>query len=858
MHSAHGDGLPKITHTAGASATGGGLSAGSGARHGPSIAEEEDESDVDEDEFGVYSEYGGTANAPPRRPARKNALEEAGLEEGGLEIVLDESDEEGSGFVHDVGADPPEDNAGAAVVAVDDDNVGRRPRRGGKDKGKCHRRLLREGSSDDNDSDDENIFVVEGGRRRLSGHGTGRGKNGGSRRERGARATGGDDDSTTGADASTAIALDVESESEIELDFGDKPGDIVDLLDDDNDIGHEERLAQSPMQSPARSAVSVASDEGFDTPGRVPMLAWSPDLTRSWACEGEGTSSSTSGCNIASIQVDPSSPVRSEPGQVGEEDDLGTGMLGASSALPMSTPISSPSEENNAVFASSPAEALEVQAGRDRARRWACDALGISPITSASPSSLRSDGGSGEDTEGDERKEGKRNRGSDANGVVADMERVRTPASGAPKMARNHSRPASGGEILEELKLRGGSFSTDGNSDASTAARLRGGRATAVDEEEEKHEDQQSQGRKRIDRGARRVFGSDVDGQEESEDGGSIASEIVARRSALGSPRPDESLSSRWDSPAASFASSDESLVDVRKRPLAAPQTAATKTAAKLATAGEKGVGGVGSLTRLEGGDVKTELAYRPLLDSACCFSTPGKGDSLPSPDRLVPVKAEEGSGDSVGPQHSDCSGYETAESTRDVGHRDMLILKGRDGSTPGASTGGNVLGASGLSASRDGQRGEQERSEAGAVGSDLDGACEQAKNYEDRCVDLSAEGDGMVEPILGPLSPVPSPSPYPSASPLPVSGSNSATVCSAHAAAAERASCRCLRCSCFVGAQGAEQAQVLLMTAWGQERAGDMQQALASCLEAIKLCDEDKELHKTIARIGSRLGWLR
>lgn len=48
-----------------------------------------------------------------------------------------------------------------------------------------------------------------------------------------------------------------------------------------------------------------------------------------------------------------------------------------------------------------------------------------------------------------------------------------------------------------------------------------------------------------------------------------------------------------------------------------------------------------------------------------------------------------------------------------------------------------------------------------------------------------------------------------------------------------------------------------LLCEAWAMEREGDAYSAMGVCLEAIKLCDEDMELHKTIARVGSRMGCL-
>ncbi|CAM9487212.1 unnamed protein product, partial [Laminaria digitata] len=783
--SAHGDGLPKIAQqTGGAGAEGGGVNGGGGASQGPSIAEEEDESDVEDSEDDMRNDRGGDG----RGRARRNVLQAAGLEEGGLEIDLDEPD----------GDDSAEDDSG-------------RRRRGaekGKRKGDRHLRPLRAGAGDDSDSDDEKVLAGAGG-----------------------------DDSMTGADASTAIELDVDSEPEMELDFGDNKGDVVDALEDDDDYGGD-GVGWSPMPS-GHPTANDTSVEGFGTPGSQPMSP--PGSYRSWACDGAETSTSMAGSEIAPISVDPSSPVPSELGHVGEEGDSGVGTLGApppaaSRTPPASTPLSSPYEEDGAAFASPPEETPAVQAGRERARRWACDALGLSPIASASPSSSRGGGGGGggDDTEEDEREEDEGGRaGADADGGAGDR------------------------------SLREGEFLTEGDSDASTATRLHGELETTVKEEEEDEEKEghQPRRRKRVNEGARRVVGSDVDGQEESEDGGSeedggsVASATVARCSNPESPRLDESLSSRWDSPAASFASSDESRTGDLERSVAAPQTPATTAAETSATTGEQRVGSrsSGNLTPPEGGEAEAWPTCRPLSDSACSFTTPGKSDRLASPDRLVQGEAGGSSGESFGPRHSGCSGYETAESAQDIGRGDVSTLERRDDSTPDADASGNSLGAYGSPASHDAQRGEQERRGASAVDNDLEGACEKAKKDEGRCLDISEERGELVESALGPLSPVTSP--CPSSPPLPASGSDSATVCAAHKAAAERASYKCLRCSCFAGAQGTEQAQVLLLAAWEQERAGDMHQAVGTCLEAIKLCDEDRELHKTIARVGSKLG---
>lgn len=915
--SAHGDGLPKIAQQIGGAGAGGSgvVIDRNGERQGPRIAEEEDESDVEDSEDDMRADRGRVGRATGR--ARNNVLGMGGLEEGGLEIDLDESDGDDSGYVHDVGADPPVDNAGgaaAAAVVADDDPGGRRRGAGkGKRKDNRHRRLLRAGSSDDSNSDDENVVVVEGGRPPRSGRDGGSGKGNGRSHERGAGARAGGDDSMTGGDASTAIELDVGSESEMELDFGDKKDNTVDLLDNYN-YGVDGGWAWSPMPSPQQPTANDASPEGFGTPGSQPISP--PDSNRSWARDGAETPAPMSGGEIAQTTAGPSPLVQSEPVQVKEEGGSGVGMLGASppvasSPPPTSRPLASPSGEDGIAFASSPKEAPAVQAGRERARRWACDALGLSPIASASPSSCRGTGG--EDTEEDEREQGDGRRGG------ADADRI--GASESPGVVENGSRSTSfGRETLEGLNLGEGELLTEDDSDASLAARLRGERETALkgeeEEEGEEEEGQQPERRKRFGQAARRFIGSDVDDQEESEDAGSIASAMVSRCSVPGTPRPDESLnrwdspaapfassdestvdnhrrpgvspptpgssvasaavsrcsllepprldaslSSRWDSPAASFASSDESMVGDLKRAVAAPRTNVKAEAETRATPDEQRVGSSSSsssLTPPEEGKVETKPARRPLLDSVWSFTTPGKSDRLPWPDRLVHEGAGAGAGrgESFGPQHSGCSGYETAGSAQDVGPGDVLTLEEHRDSTPVADTSGSILGGSGSSASHDGKRGEHERGQASSVGNDVEGACEQARKDEDRRVDISEERGGVVEPALGSLSPAPSASASPSPPLLPKTGSDSATVCATHKAAADRASYKCLRCSCFAGAQRAEEAQVLLLAAWEQERAGDMHQAVGTCLEAIKLCDEDRELHKTIARIGSRLGW--
>lgn len=79
--------------------------------------------------------------------------------------------------------------------------------------------------------------------------------------------------------------------------------------------------------------------------------------------------------------------------------------------------------------------------------------------------------------------------------------------------------------------------------------------------------------------------------------------------------------------------------------------------------------------------------------------------------------------------------------------------------------------------------------------------------------------------------------------------------VCSNHAKLAEIGGFKCFRCRCIVGAKAAEEAQVLLLSAWKHERNGDLFDAAEECLKAIELCDEDRELHKTIKRIGTQIG---
>lgn len=98
-----------------------------------------------------------------------------------------------------------------------------------------------------------------------------------------------------------------------------------------------------------------------------------------------------------------------------------------------------------------------------------------------------------------------------------------------------------------------------------------------------------------------------------------------------------------------------------------------------------------------------------------------------------------------------------------------------------------------------------------------------------------------------------------PSLSPVdrPLFGSSALSCKTHHTADAERYGFKCKLCRCVVGEEAAERAKALLSRALENEVCGDLYRAMGTCLDAIELCDEDRELHRTIARIGKHMGFL-
>lgn len=84
---------------------------------------------------------------------------------------------------------------------------------------------------------------------------------------------------------------------------------------------------------------------------------------------------------------------------------------------------------------------------------------------------------------------------------------------------------------------------------------------------------------------------------------------------------------------------------------------------------------------------------------------------------------------------------------------------------------------------------------------------------------------------------------------------SSGGSSCEAHAAGGRLQGFKCTRCRCSVGSEVAGRADALLRSARDKERATDLYGAMGDCLEAIKLCDDNRELHRTIARIGKLMG---
>ncbi|CAN0163337.1 unnamed protein product, partial [Ectocarpus sp. 8 AP-2014] len=394
--SAHGDGLPKIVQqpaAEGGSGIGGGGEGGWHKRN--QIDEEEDESDVED------SDGDGDGARGMRGGGMHGLLEEDLI---ALELDLDDGD------------DDNDDDRGATMA----------PRPAGR-KGKGPSRLLRRHQPSGMESSSSSDDVVEGGSRAVL------------------------DLSVAGADRSTAIALSGDSDSECEFGGGSKGHDVVELMDDDDHDDHEGRADGKVSVGLPRTQVAIndsggacssgsveASREGLGTPeswsvsppppGSPPPIGggsahndspMSAGGVGGGGCESSGSNSrplwewndqeemgyeeekeTMGGIKEPGDSASASSPFTSGRSIVG---DFGDGMPPAFSAKE--------EEEGHASAA--------VRAGRERARRWANDELGISPVASSSPSG-RGGGGGGGSTVGDTAEEGETlRRASDASKKVS-------------------------------------------------------------------------------------------------------------------------------------------------------------------------------------------------------------------------------------------------------------------------------------------------------------------------------------------------------------------------------------------------------------------------------------------------------
>ncbi|CAM9916762.1 unnamed protein product [Ectocarpus sp. 12 AP-2014] len=824
--SAHGDGLPKIVQqpaAEGGSGIGGGGEGGWHTRN--QIDEEEDESDVeDSDGVGARGMRGGGMHG---------LLEEDLI---ALELDLDDGDDD------------------------DDGGVTMAPRVAGR-KGKGPSRLLRRHQPSGMESSSSGDDVVEGGSRAVL------------------------DLSVAGADRSTAIALSGDSDSECEFGGRSKGYDVVELMDDDDgdDGGRADGevsvgLSRTPVaindSVGACSSGSVeASQEGIGTPESwsvsIPPPETPPPIGRGSAhndspmstgggggggCESSGSNShplwewndqeemryeeekeTMAGLEEHGDSASVSSPFTSGHGIVG---DFGGGMSPAFSAKE--------EEEGEAPSA--------VRAGRERARRWATDELGISPVASSSPSA-RGGGGGGGSTVGDTVKEG---------GTLRRASDAWKKFSAARKRAREFAVEELGAEMGGDGHNRlSRSYSTGDDDDTERC----NPRDVQVDEEQQhggyrSSDDSMDGGVEAValydgggsdesdgvDRSSTGGNAEDGCGAEEEETvrGGSFSSAIVMVDS-FSSP-------ARAAAPGEPTARADDTTTTSSRRCNDGNTAAPYSSSFPPLVGREKGSAGG---CREEGSEAVGDQSppNDPLL---LATPTANKGDGDGGPTPVLDAAGRGGYGgdwpQSVRSSASSSSSYATAGSShpQDVDGVAAVVAESRDGSLVGHERGDGDVGSSSRPkaylASPSSGGGGVERSPDGGAGCDKD----------------QRSGSKVLQEAPAELSPVPPASTSAPSSPAAAADgahfeppAAAAAVCAAHKAAAESAGFTCRRCSCAAGAEAAEQAKGLLFEAWSHEREGDMYAAMGVCLEAIKLCDEDMELHKTISRIGSRMGCL-
>lgn len=700
-------------------------------------------------------------------------------------------------------------------------------------------------------------------------------EDGGEEHKRWAGAAEKGDDSLEGVDKSTAIALSDDSDSEAECDFGDAGGkssspaldatpgnnrieevkiydnDVIDLLDGEDGFS----LPASPP--PATDAVSDTKNDTFlgcvGTPESWGMSPLAPVLLPSPAPSGKRLTSLAASSTPASEGggecfgargYEPSAP-DSFSRLAGGDDDQEEhdevklkGSVQEDSGSLRSTPPALPASaarinRGKDGFGFSLEGAEKKSAGRKRARRWARNTLGVSPI--ASPSS----GGDSNACRGGDDEHGRREADIKAARVAAARERAMKFAKGELGMESVGRGSSSGAESEETLGAQ--DEDDEGNcgevNEPPSGAR---GEVNGLEKEGSRRE--------KLSQEMPTVVGRDLlesdDGKDE--EGSDSSGKTVEYPPSSASQEAETSLNSRWNSPPRSFACSAESIatsLDVRHADLTAPSPPGTLPidGAAVRRIGGREQGGERRPSTLVNHDVEREGTPMHLCENDCSsslFSTPEKaGGGEWAGSQSVCTAA--------GPR-SDRSSYETAGSVVDVrdGNASTPTRNARGGRNESLvyldrrQVDGNGAGVSATSRS---QEGPHER---------WDGGEREEEGEDDAHI-------AETSPVEGKRRATESTPAVPSPAPLARIDSSPTSVCAAHKAIAERGGYKCLRCRCGAGAEDAEEAQVLLLKAWEEERAGNLYGAMGVCLQAIKLCDEDKELHKTIARIGSRMGCL-
>lgn len=749
------------------------------------------------------------------------------------------------------------------------------------------------------------------------------------------------DKAGAGADASTAIALSDDSDAELDFDLSNGGGGgvtnkidtkaVVELWDDDDDDDNDlRRGAGSPPRTPAAdnsknspthrknsggggggdAFEDLRSPGGWSMPWSSPALhsaaaATAPNddcCSPMSACSGNGGSGGVgagSSRGFESPVPGPRSKSKRLEQEIEEEEDLSAfpNMMGdldyapTPSQRPSSPPTafscsSSPDKSQDEGGPPSPMEeegnrALRkvVQTGRERARRWASDRLGISPIASSRSSRRGSGVGGGDsDAETTEDETGEETTVAMAGAVSKEASAAREKARNFGMELRtgsaNRRRPSSSSspqegedstsegrdvrdmeeeEDIEELSI---SYrSSDDSVDAVPS------RSSGKGKLEDKGKDWKMRRSRRqgLDQEALREAGSGGGGRGS---GGAVDIEdgngIFGSSMMVDEPPPSSPLAANQDehteSDGGTFSSptggvemsGEQSGINGNPSPAKHSRTDCSTPPPVLAPT-------TPTPTRNIGGDVSTPSFPQKLFE--------GEAGGLERFGRVGPWTSDGGA--------STRSSYETAGSTQQQDNDERAEdenLRGSDGFCP--DDGDVPIGCAASCESGSGSAHHVSSPDAiEGQGGDGDSARNNTRGREwgggRRNREASDGSCRKEEPQSTPL-------PLSSVS-APTGGGGSsghgdgsgryapapATACPAHVMAAEKRGFTCRRCRCAAGAEAAEKAGDLLLDAWEKERSGDAYGAMGLCLEAIKLCDEDKELHKTIARIGSRLGCL-